>query len=231
MYVILVNKDNSLIVTQKERIMQRSKLVDTLWFLVPPDYNEHNMANFTVLLEYVLPISKKYRNEILSIANETYKGYLIYKLPVDTMLTDEHGDIELQLSFISVELDVSGTPVQRVRKTSPTSITIIPISAWSDIIPDSALSAIDQRIIKTDAQIKALNDMNNALFYSKADDISYDKENNELQLLSCGRQIGSKVTLKNCDEFMKDGVPAIDFSDLPSDNVDVPETDDDIIEF
>lgn len=231
MYVILVNKDNTLITTQKDRIMQRSKLVDTLWFLVPPDYNEHNMSNFTVLLEYVLPISRKYKSEILTRSNETYNGHLIYRLPIDTELTVEHGEIEMYITFISVEMDPTGATSQHVRKTSSTTITIVPISAWSDIIPDSALSALDQRIIKTDAQIKAINDMSNAMYYSKADDLSYNKENNELQLLSGGKEIGKKVVISGAGESLKDGVPVVDFGNVNDGGMEAPDSEDNVIEF
>ena len=37
-YVILVNEDNTLYGSQKERVMQRSKLVNTLSFVVDPIY-------------------------------------------------------------------------------------------------------------------------------------------------------------------------------------------------
>lgn len=230
MYVILVNKDNTLIATQKDRIMQRSKLVDTLWFLVPPDYNEHSMSDFTVLLEYVLPISRKYRSEILAKSDETYNNHLIYKLPLDTKLTAEHGEIEFYLSFISVKIDETGATSQHVRKTSSTTITVVPVSAWSDIIPDSALSALDQRIIKTDAQIKALSDISDAIYYSKADDLNYNEENNELQLLSGGKEIGKKVTIKGSGESLKDGIPVVDLS-AASIAPDTPEIEDNVVEF
>ena len=64
MYTILVNDDNTLTTSVRERIMQRSKLVDSLHFLVEPTYKELNIADFTVTLEYVLPISKKYKEVV-----------------------------------------------------------------------------------------------------------------------------------------------------------------------
>ena len=91
MYVILVENDNSMQTTQKERIMQRSKLVDELWFLVPPDYKGYDMSTFTVLLEYVLPVSRKYCSEILVRSEDGYQGRLKYLLPIDTNLTSEAG--------------------------------------------------------------------------------------------------------------------------------------------
>ena len=64
MYTILVNDDNTLTTSVRERIMQRSKLVDSLHFLVSPTYKELDMTDFTVTLEYVLPISKKYKEVV-----------------------------------------------------------------------------------------------------------------------------------------------------------------------
>ena len=50
MYTILITDQNEMITTIKERIMQRSKLVDNLHFLVDPMYKGIDMADCTVLL-------------------------------------------------------------------------------------------------------------------------------------------------------------------------------------
>ena len=216
-YVILVNDDNSMTITQKRRIMQRSKLMDNLWFLVNPIYNDKDMSNFTVLLEYVLPNSRKYCSEILSLSSYRYNDYLKYVLPVDTELTSEAGDIELQLTFACADIDDNGNPIQLVRKVSAVNVTITPISAWSDIIPDSALTAIDQRLIKADAQIRALEELGNIFDQTKADNIKYDKKTNELQLLAGDQAIGDIVTINagsgggNCDCDTEDGLTVVLF--------------------
>ena len=197
MYTILVNDDNTLTTSVRERIMQRSKLVDSLHFLVEPTYKELNIADFTVTLEYVLPISKKYKVETLIKSDELYKERLEYKLPFDTNLTREYGDIEIQLTFTKVDLDEEGKDIQYVRKTSTTSITIVPISAWSDVIPDEALTDLDQKILKTDAQIKELHEMQENILVEKADNLVLDEENKELYLTAEGNQIGNKVKLSD----------------------------------
>lgn len=193
-YVILVNDDNTMTTTQKRNIVQRSKLVDDLWFLIKPEYNGYNMADFTVVLEYLQPVSRKYRTEFLDLEQDLYNGYLKYTLPVDTEITSEAGDVEFQMSFLRSELDSNGRGVQRVRKVTGTTIHVTPISAWSDIIPDCALTALDQRIIKMDAQIRALNNATNSAD-GKADNLSYNKNTSELQLLSGTKPIGNKVVL------------------------------------
>ena len=195
MYTILVNDDNTLTTSVRERIMQRSKLVDWLHFLVSPTYKGLDMTDFTVMMEYVLPVSKEYISEVLVKSEELYKEMLEYKLPFDTNLTKEAGEIEVKLTFSKVDLDADGNDIQYVRKISATSITIVPIESWCDIIPDKALDAIDQRIIKTDAQIKALLESNENARLEKADNLVLDSENKELYLTAEGNQIGDKVKL------------------------------------
>ena len=163
MYTFLINEDNTLTVSKRERIMERSKQVDTLHFLADTTYKGVDMSEFTVMLEYVLPISKRYKTEILEKSEELYKNKLEYKLPIDTNLTNEPGDIQIQLTFVDVTMDPDGTTVQHVRKVGPGVITVVPIQNWSDIVPDEALGALDQRIIALNAQIKALSDRNNAI--------------------------------------------------------------------
>lgn len=211
-YVILVNEDNTLTASKKERIMQRSKLFNNLWFLAEPTYNGYDMSACTVVMEYILPISKKYHSDILELSEDGYQEYLKYVVPIDSKLTAENGEVELQLTFIYSDLDENGESIQRVRKTSTAKLNIIPISAWSDIIPDAALGALDQRIIKMDAQIKELIDLGDAYDAAKADNIAYDADRQTLQLLSGENKIGDEVSI-NVDGGA-DGTTAVDFSNL-----------------
>lgn len=202
MYTILVNQDNTMTTSVRERIMQRSKLVDSLHFLVDPIYKGLDMSDFSVIMEYILPVSKKYITEILVKSNEPYnskinKEMLEYTLPFDTKLTREPGDIKVQLTFTKVDLDEYENNIQYIRKTSETTIHITPISAWSDIIPDNALNAIDQRIIKTDAQIKALEELNEVTATTKADNIKLDEETNDIYLTANGEKIGDSINLSD----------------------------------
>ena len=73
--------------TPEQRIMQRSKLVDTLHFLTAPTYNGLDMSTCTLLLEYKLPVSQETHSEILTLSNDLYNKNLEYKLPLDTSIT------------------------------------------------------------------------------------------------------------------------------------------------
>lgn len=217
MYTILVTSNNELVTSVKERIMQRSKLVDNLHFLVEPTYKGYSMADFTVTLEYILPISREYKTETLVLSESLYKDRLEYKLPFDTNLTKEAGKVEMQLTFTFVDLDVDGNDIQRVRKTSATVIEIVPVTAWSDIIPDSALSALDQRLIKLDAQMKGLSELTGTTGGSGVDNLVYNSEDETLQLAAQGVGVGNKVSVK---DMLKEGVPVIDLGAIPGDSTD-----------
>ena len=195
MYTILITDQNEMVTTVKERIMQRSKLVDNLHFLVAPMYKDISMADCTVLLEYITPVSREYKTETLVKSDELYKDMLEYKLKFDTCLTKEAGKIEIQLTFIKVGLSADGEPIQQVRKISSTTITIVPIAAWSNIIPDEALTAIDQRLVIAETMIGAANDLNQYLYETKADNIMFDDETSTIQLTANGAPIGDKIKI------------------------------------
>lgn len=204
MYTFLINEDNTITASLTERIMQRSKLVDNLHFLVDPTYKNVDMSDYTVMLEYVLPVSKRYKTEILQRSTELYKNKLEYLLPFDTNLTQEAGDIEFQITFLKLEMDAEGQTYQRVRKTGPGVIHIISISKWSDMIPDEALNTLDQRIFALEALNKAMTDRFNTSLDNKADNITYDDEH-RIQLTSNGKPIGSAIKITTETVETEDG--------------------------
>lgn len=204
MYTFLIGDDNTLTASVTERIMERSKMVDNMHFLANQIYKDVNMSDFTVMLEYVLPISKKYKTEFLKKSENLYKNKLEYLLPFDTNLTSEAGDIEIQLTFTKVEMNSEGKTTQYVRKVGPGIVHIIPISKWSDIIPDEALSTLDQRIIALEALNKAMTDRFNINLDNKADNLMYDDEH-RIQLTSNGKPIGNAIKITTESVEVEDG--------------------------
>lgn len=232
MYTILVNNDNSLTTSVRERIVQRSKLVDTLHFLAPVMYKGFDMREFTTVnLEYVLPVSREAKSELLTPSAELYKEqYIEYTLPLDTSITREAGNIELKLTFIRVEMDPDGNVIQRVRRTTPTNLTVVACSAWCDVIPDPLLSAVDQRLVVVESMVRALDEENQQLYELKADNIKYNSENNTLRLTANGEDIGDEVTLKTYEEILEEGLPIVDFGSSAAEDGDTAESDD-VVEF
>lgn len=203
MYTFLINEDNTLTCSVEERIMERSKMVDNLHFLADITYKGVDMSDYTVLLEYLLPVSKRYKTEILTKSDELYKNKLEYVLPFDTNLTNEPGDVQIQLTFSNITMDPDGKTTQHVRKVGPGVVHIVPISAWSDVVPDATLTAVDQRIIALEALAKTLQERNQAIFDSKADNLSYD--DHTLQLTSNGKKIGNAIKITTESVETEDG--------------------------
>ena len=110
-YTIIVCNDGNLYGSQKRKIMQREKLFNKLWILVPPLYNGYDMSRCTVTMRYLLPISKEFKTETLVLSEERYKEHLKYTLPIDTNLTKEWGNIELNLTFTMLDVDKDGNIV------------------------------------------------------------------------------------------------------------------------
>ena len=206
-YTIIVCDDNSLYGSRKRKIMQREKLFNKLWILVPPYYNGYDMSQCTITMRYLLPISKEFKTETLVLSNEKYEEYLKYTLPIDTTLTKEFGDIELNLTFIMLDVDEKGNVIQRVRKTGNHSLTITPIPNWDSVIPDSALQSLDQRIIAQSAQIQMLADIAGVLDNNQVDNLVYDGKSETLQLSAKGVGIGDKVSVR---DMIDDGIPVVD---------------------
>ena len=202
MYTILVNDDNTLSRTKVEQIMEKSTNVNQLHFLGKPLYHsmqgdEIDMTDFSCILEYKLPISHEYHSEALVATDGLYKdAYIEYILPVNTQFTKEAGNIELQLSFTDVYTRPDGTNVPRVRKTQPTMITITPISDWSNLVPDAALTAIDQRLIAMDSLVRSLNMTINQ--YQAGQAASLSLEGDTLYLVkSDGEKIGKGIKINS----------------------------------
>ena len=233
-YTIIVCDDGNLYGSHKRKIMQREKLFNKLWFLVPPHYNGYDMSQCTVTMRYLLPISKKFITETLVLSEERYEEYLKYVLPVDTNLTKECGDIELNLTFIMLDVDDKGNVVQRVRKTDNHKLHITQLPNWDSIVPDAALSALDQRIIAQTAQIKALSDLAEALNEKQVDNLVYNSKEDVLHLSAKGVRVGNKVSVK---DMIEDGIPVVDLdSDGESNNNDKEcdcgcEHEDNVVEF
>ena len=216
-YTIIVCDDGNLYGSRKRKIIQKEKLFNKLWFLVPPCYNGYDMSRCTVTMRYLLPVSKEFKTETLVLSEEKYEEYLKYVLPVDTALTKEWGDIELNLTFTMLDVDNNGDIVQRVRKTDNHILTITRLPDWDSIVPDSALFALDQRILKQDAQIKALASLAEILDNNQVDNLVYDDKDETLYLSAKGTTVGNKVYVK---DMLDDGIPVIDFDSGDTDHED-----------
>ena len=238
MYTVLVKNDNTLVTTIKTNIMHRSSMVDGFRVLVDPTYKgeeEFDMRTFQCVMEYKLPISNTYTPEILTPLEELHNGKLDYRLPINTKLTYETGNVEYKFIFIRADMDADGNVIERVRKTSSNTLTVLPVAMWSDYIADAKLDSIAQMMLTNQAQNKYLEGIVNQLGsyadmlnMTKADSIAKDEETQELYLTANGKEIGNRVKDGGSltDEY---GVPVVEFSSSsnPDENVEI----DNVVEF
>lgn len=217
MFRVLIRSDNTTIVTENQRIMQNSKLVDTLEIVVDKEYNGLSMAECTAYLEYLTPINHKIGQVVLEIADENYENdYLLYKMKIDTNLTNEVGQVQFRVHFIQVEMNEEGKVTTPVRQTDSFIMTVIPISDWMTL-PDDLLSGLDQRLIVMQQTNKAMADLQNTLSDEKLDDIKLDITSNEIYGTSNGEKKGEGIKLSDLGDAIadntKDGMVVINTYD------------------
>lgn len=134
MYTILINKDNSLTTSVRERITQGSNLVDSLRFLVEPVYANIEMKDFVVEMEYVIPNPELVQQKTVQLELVTdengepvlYKNRLDYRLPVTNEFTTYAGRIKINLIFTKTEFEEETENVY-IRKTTNTYLEITPV--------------------------------------------------------------------------------------------------------
>ena len=141
---------------------------------------------------------------VLEIADENYENdYLLYKMKIDTNLTNEVGQVQFRVHFIQVEMNEEGKVTTTVRQTDSFIMTVIPISDWFSA-PDELLSALDQRLIANQQTIKALADLQNTLSDEKLDDIKLDITSNEIYGTSNGEKKGEGIKLSDLGDAIAD---------------------------
>lgn len=165
MYTIVLRNDKGLHVSTRETIVQYSNLADNIQFLVPTTLGDNDMTECsTVLLEYLTPVTHRYKTEFLTCSEELYKSHLQYLLPVDSSLTAEAGKVTVRLSFYKMIEDESEDGTASVTqalvlKTQPCHITITECEDWSSFISSDTLSALDKKIVQLLALQKEIEDI------------------------------------------------------------------------
>ena len=198
MYTFLLNKDKSLLATERIKIYQREKLVDKVQFILPQSYEEIDLTNknVSIILKYVDQEGNA-QSEFLVKDDELYKdNYVRCELPIDTNITKFAGNITLHLTIIYLDVE---NQINQVMHSSETILTISPLKDMYVNINDKSLEILDQKIIELQASIEAANILNESIDKNKADDLSY--EDNTLQLMSNGNKIGTPQTLDQLNEF------------------------------
>lgn len=202
MYTILINTDNTATAVERQRIMQYSKLVDTLRFIVAETYNGWQIDKSSFVLQYRTPVTHTLKLATLELSDEPYSaGYLQYKLSVDTDMTAENGDLELLVSFKEVSMNEEGEVTTRNRNVGEIVIPVIPVSNWFTA-PDEALDTLTQYYVANQQTIQAISDLIGTINQNKADDVILDAENGRLHAGNDGKKIGEGISLEELGDLL-----------------------------
>ena len=149
MHAMLIEKDNHIITTVSERIVQRSKLANTIRILATNEHNGMKMNECVAVMFYRLPVSGEWKTRELTPSEELYKEKFVeYQFPADTWLTKEHGDVQFEVRFYNATMTGTIDIEQYVRKATDGIIHISYSADWGSSIADGLLDTVDQRIIQ-----------------------------------------------------------------------------------
>ena len=177
---IKMNSDKSLVITVQTTIYRGEQNADMITFLIPAEYEGKNVADCSVSMRYVLPDGTGL-SDVLAYQPETYRGYLQYRTPANTRMTSQAGTVTIWLNCFDEDNNV-------LFKTGEAPVVIRPSRDISDYLPQDDLDQIDL----LSAKIADLE-------RRKADNIVFHTEDNTLQLLSEGAEIGDRIEV-NVDE-------------------------------
>ena len=131
-----------LVCTTKATIYQNESSVDAISFLLPIKYDELDIGDCIVAIEYVDPTSAT-QVEILEKDEEPYnEQYYRYTFPITSKFTKVAGDINFVLEIIKAG-DNDDNQVLRVGSAAVT------IEKWDDYmqyLPDENLSPMEKRV-------------------------------------------------------------------------------------
>lgn len=193
---ILVNNNNNLIVTTSERIIQHSKNVHLVKIYVPLKYYNFEMDKFTATAE-IVPPNQKY--QVLPLTPELIsekEGYLQYNLEILSEYTLFGGEFQMELTFVWTDTD---TMKSYVRHTTACFLEVTPIEKWNELLTDSALAPLDQKLIKLEADITVLSNLADSFNATKADNHMIDEEDGKVYLMANGLKIGDGLDLASVE--------------------------------
>lgn len=208
MYTILMDDKKNLITTVRNTIHYKENGVDKIQFLLPPQYDDINIVEYTITLKYVDPYGN-FHTEVLVPDEELYKNYLRYTLPVTTQLTQVVGVITLRLSIIQF-LPGEETTVINKLDTNSTTLTVSKPDGFVDYVSFEDIEAWKKQLANMNKDITELQD-------EMPTDLKIDEETDNLHLVHGDEQIGEGVeilTPVNFDDFDDDNDGIIDTDNI-----------------
>lgn len=204
MYTFYLTNEKELSATDRCIIHQREKLVDNFKFLIPKIYENVDLTDARIELQYLNPANESHKETLVrDESNENRDDYMDYIFPIDTNFTRFAGDLHLKLVLTKVDIDEKKF---YYLESSEATVSISPLSDYFAFVSDDAINPINEKIAELDARFKALDKLAETYDTAKADNLKLDSETSELYLTANGKAIGDKVSLSD----LENEVPAVD---------------------
>lgn len=173
MYTIQMNSNKSLTATNRVTLFEKETNVDTIRWLIPPQYTEG--ATVKNIIDYVVTVKVKCPDgrgwvELLECEDVLYKERLDYRMPVTSDLTQVAGTVTMYLTFTRVVELEDGTKTSDVFHSYDINIQIQKKEEFI-FIPDKTLQAVDQLILKISNEIDRVENIVSDVNNDKAEDI------------------------------------------------------------
>ncbi len=213
-FTILMDDSKYLKITSNAVLYQGENYCDNIQFVIPAIYNDNDLTDYTIAMEYVDSNNNSYL-DILEQDEELYKEkYIRCTLPITTKLSKTAGQVKIQLTMNKVDKEKY---VQYTLHTSEITLEIHPVSDYYKFA-DESLMKIDALIGKLDAKIGYLAD-NAAILSTKVpDDLGIDTDGTlklsiKEELIGNGVNVGV-VEVPDNNDNVDDGI--IDITGLYS---------------
>lgn len=209
---LLFDEDKRLKITKRARIRQGESLADMLYILVPIEYSDMSLEDFTATLLYVDPANVAHVEEMVK-SDEIYKeSYIKYTVPITSEFTKMAGDVVAELTLTKANLE---TGESYVIHSAPITITVLTWEDYYKFVPATSLNAIDQRILQLDALAKEIESTSEV--YDKARVVDLNLNGDLLQLKTNeGTTTGNGVSIlvEYDDKDMNPGDGEIDLDSI-----------------
>lgn len=185
MYVIKMADNKELRQVCRVPLYQYENDVDTITFLLPRYYREHDLADCLVTIRYILP-NKSGNIEQLELQNELYNGWLQYHYPIKNRFTSFEG-------FIEVWLTIANPYEKFTLKTDSTFILIHQNKQVTEYIPEEDFDVFDKL---TEDMVNLKNQMLD-IKSVLVDNISFDEETGIIRLICQGDVVGDPIQINS----------------------------------
>lgn len=213
MYTLRITDDNSVITTEKEKLMEKSNHVNTLQILVNKMYKDQiDMTDTTVLMKYVLPVSKRIKMTQLIANNLNYNdNYIQYIVPITAYITSEPGNIEVSFTFLKIVHDEeTDTNTSYIRKTESAIIHITKLAQYDTYEPSELFTEIDQRILALIAAAKDIKSLSQAVYDNIPTDLRLNTESKKLTLINTDGDTGNGVNISDLSDAIAKDLTGVD---------------------